>query len=83
MIDAVLCNDYGFINQKGNRWFIKVGATTRFNSGFRSIKQFSSWLINEFKKHGLDWQSNHYTWKYLDNQNVFELVNGLGREPRT
>lgn len=72
-------NNFGYIWQKGNRYFCKVGATTYFNSGFKSFEQFENWIEEEFKKHGLDWRAK-YAWKYRDCQDFFILVNRKGEE---
>ncbi len=70
--------ELGFI-QKGNRYFIQHGASTNFTSGFKSKKQFDEWIIEEFKKHGLDWRAS-FRWKYKDNQQFFILVKFNGEE---
>jgi len=72
---------YGYLNQKGNRWFIKVGAATVYNSGFKSIEQFEEWIKEEFNKRGIDWRDG-YVWKYKDYDRTFHLVNKLGKEAR-
>ena len=72
-------NQYGFIKQKGNRYFINFGATTIYNSGFKTKKQFNDWLDKEFKKYGLDWRAG-YTWKYRNNEKVFNLVKYNGEQ---
>ena len=71
-------NKYGYVKQKGNRYFVNYGATTHFNSGFKSKKQWAEWLKEEFKKRGLDWQS-YTSWKYRDSDKIFNLVSRAGR----
>lgn len=70
-------NEYGYVNQKGNRWFIRVDATTHLNSGFKSLDQFEIWLKEEFKKRGIGFKGN-YTWRYSDCDKLFELVSKIG-----
>ena len=70
-------NQYGYVKQRGNRWFINHGASTNFNSGFKSLKQCDEWLLEEFKKRGLDWRAGH-VWKYRDSDEIFKLVNRWG-----
>ena len=74
-------NEYGYLRQKGNRWFIRVSSSTFCNSGFKSLEQFDEWIKEEFKKRGLDWRAG-YSWKYRDYDKIFQLVNKLGKEAR-
>ena len=74
-------NERGYLNQKGNRYFIKIGASTNFNSGFKTKEQFESWIKEEFKKHGLDWRTG-YSWKYRAFSKVFNLVDKYGKPPK-
>ena len=74
-------NEYGYLQQKGNRWFIRIYATTFRNSGFKSLKQFEEWIKEEFKKRGLDWRAG-YSWKYKNCADIFVLVNKDGRDAK-
>ncbi len=71
-------NEYGYVNQKGNRWFIKVDGTIHLNSGFKSLDQFEEWIKEEFRKQDVEWRMG-YTWQYKKNLKVFELANKLGK----
>ena len=74
-------NQYGYIRQKGNRYFIKVGASTNHIAGFKTKEQFEEWIKEEFKSHGLDWRAG-YSWKYKDSQNMWELTKKDGTSVR-
>ena len=66
-------NQYGYINQKGNRYFIRVGASINYTAGFKTKEQFNEWIEEEFKIHGADWRAG-YSWKYKDSQDMWELT---------
>lgn len=70
-------NQYGYLHQARNRYFIRVGASVNYNAGFISLKQFEQWLANEFKKHGFNWQVG-YNWKYVDSKQFCVLEDRYG-----
>ena len=51
-------NQYGYINQKGNRYFIRVGASTNHTAGFKTKEQFNEWILGEIRTHPLKVWSN-------------------------
>ena len=66
-------NQYGYIRQKGNRYFIRVGASTNHIAGFKTKTQFKEWIQEELRIHGLDWRVG-YSWKYRDSDKTWELT---------
>lgn len=40
----------------GTRWFIRAGAVTKFNRGFRTRADFDSWCVDLHRRGILDWR---------------------------
>ena len=75
-------NEHGYLNQKGNRWFVQHGATTHFNAGFRSLKQFNMWINENWVKLGVEWKNN-YEWTLKNKKDKFRLVNKYGKKMKS
>lgn len=71
-------NQYGFLFQNVNKYFCQInckggGIKTIYNSGFKNLEQFESWIAGQFSKRGLDYRVG-YTWKYKDSEDIFNLI---------
>jgi hypothetical protein len=68
----------GYI-QKGNRYFLKWGATTKYNQGFRSKQDFCNWIDEKRDEYGFDWQAGALV-KFKQFDQPFLLVDRSGKE---
>ena len=51
----VILSTHGYI-QKGNRYFWKIGAETKFNQGFKSKQDCENWINKKKDEYGLEWR---------------------------
>ena len=65
--------------QKRCRWFVKRGATTWFNRGFRSKAEANSWI----NSHGtaLDWRSG-FLFRIRGESMDIEIVDRIGNRAK-
>lgn len=61
--------------EKGARWFVRCGATTKFTKGFRTKREASDWIG---ALEGLDWRVGFLFRLRGDDHNV-EIVDRKGR----
>lgn len=52
---TAVSGSHGYI-QKGNRYFWKIGAKTKFNQGFKSKEDCDNWINEVREKYGFDWR---------------------------
>lgn len=60
---------------KGTRWFVKYGATTKYNRGFKTKDQAREWID---ALEGIDWRVGFLFRLRGDDYNV-EVVDRMGR----
>lgn len=61
--------------QKGCRWFVKKGATTRYDRGFRSKGEADQWIAT-FRE-VMDWRAG-YVFKLRDDSEIIEIRDRTG-----
>lgn len=64
--------------QKFARWFVRRGAKTKFDRGFKSKAEASAWIESLGKR--LDWRVGYLFQLRGDNQTM-EIVDRLGKQP--
>jgi hypothetical protein len=52
---ASVSSSHGYI-QKGNRYFWRIGAKTKFYQGFKSKDDCDKWINEVRDKYGFDWR---------------------------
>lgn len=73
-----ITSHYGYV-QKGNRYFWKMGATTKFNQGFKSKKDCEDWINEKKDQYGFDWRFGFMV-KFKKFDYLFVLVDRYGKE---
>jgi hypothetical protein len=53
--NTIFVGSHGY-EQKGNRYFWRIGAKTKFNQGFKSKDDCDEWINKVRDKYGFDWR---------------------------
>lgn len=61
--------------QKGARWFVRYGATTRFTKGFRTKAEASAWIGY---LEGIDWRVG-FLFRMVGDDCDVQVVDRIGR----
>lgn len=69
---------YGY-SQKGNRYFWRIGAKTKFNQGFKSKDDCEEWINKVRDKYGFDWRAG-FQIKFRQFDLPWTLVDRKGNE---
>jgi hypothetical protein len=60
------------------RWFVKRGASTNFDCGFRSKKEASDWIDSH---ENLDWREG-FTFRIKGRDTFYSIVDRYGQTPK-
>jgi len=64
--------------QKGARWFVRRGAKTKFDRGFKSKVEANAWIDSLGKR--VDWRVG-YLFQLRGDSQTIEIVDRLGKQP--
>lgn len=74
----VILSTHGYI-QKGNRYFWKIGAETKFNQGFKSKRDCDKWVDEKRIEYGFEWRVGFMV-KFKKFDQPWVLVDRKGNE---